>query len=53
MRAMCALQILDATRLPIALDALYQAAWVDANGKVGKADRFGPILEKAIGKDLT
>lgn len=53
MRAMCALQILDAAKLHAALDALYEAFWVNANSEVGKADGFGPILEKAVGKELT
>jgi 2-hydroxychromene-2-carboxylate isomerase len=53
MRAMCALQILDESKLPLALDALYESFWVQANSAVGKPDGFELILDKAIGKELT
>jgi len=53
MRAMCALQILDEAKLPLALDALYESFWVQSNSAVAKADGFGPVLEQAIGKELT
>ena len=53
MRALCALQILEEGKLPLALDALYQALWVEGKSEVGKAEGFKPVLEGAIGKELT
>lgn len=52
-RAMCALELLSPTQMPEALDALYAAFWVHGNSSVGKADGFTPVLEKALGKELT
>jgi 2-hydroxychromene-2-carboxylate isomerase len=53
MRALCALQILAPEMLPVALDALYTAFWVEAKSEVGKAEGFAPILEGVLGKELT
>ena len=53
MRALCALQILKEDALPEALDELYAAMWVERRSEVGKAEGFKPVLEKAIGKELT
>lgn len=51
-RALCALEILDRSKLAVALDALYAAFWVESNSDIGKADRFGPVLQKALGEEL-
>jgi 2-hydroxychromene-2-carboxylate isomerase len=52
MRALCALELLDPSKLPIALDALYHALWVERQSQVGKTEGFAPILEKVLGKEL-
>ena len=33
------------------LDALYETFWVQSKGTIGKAETFGPVLEKVLGKD--
>jgi 2-hydroxychromene-2-carboxylate isomerase len=52
-RAMCALELLDPIKLPTALDALYAAFWVHSNSAVGTAPGFAPVLQKALGEELT
>ena len=51
-RALCALELTSPEKIPTALDALYQSFWRDGNTLIGKPEGFGPVLEKALGKDV-
>ena len=50
-RALCALQLSEPAKIPDALDALYASFWRDGNGQIAKPEGFGPVLEKALGKE--
>jgi len=52
-RALCALELSHPDKVTTALDALYEALWVKGNPAVGKADGFGPVLQKCLGEELT
>jgi 2-hydroxychromene-2-carboxylate isomerase len=51
-RALCALELTAPQSIPTALDALYASFWHDGNYLIGKPKGFGPVLEKALGKDV-
>jgi 2-hydroxychromene-2-carboxylate isomerase len=52
-RALCVLEATYPQPIPTAFDVLYHSLWVDANGDIHKPEVFGPILDKAIGNDIT
>ena len=51
-RVLTALQLSSPSSLPAALDALYHCYWVQSNPDINNPSTFGPVLEKALGKEL-
>lgn len=52
-RALCALSQKAPAKLPTAMEALFRSLWVDRNSNIGKPEGFTPVLEGAIGKEIT
>jgi len=56
-RALCALTLVDAAKLPLAVEALYQAFWVERNAALvnkpeGLAKLLGGVLGEAVAKEV-
>ncbi len=51
-RVLSALQLSSPSSLSLALDALYYCYWVEGNPDINNPNTFGPVLEKALGKEL-
>ncbi|ERF71667.1 hypothetical protein EPUS_00656 [Endocarpon pusillum Z07020] len=51
-RVLTALQLSSPSSLPTALDALYHCFWVEGTPDINNPSTFGPVLEKALGKEL-
>lgn len=52
-RALCALTLVDAAKLPLAVEALYQAFWVERNvALVNKPEGLAKLLSGVLGEGL-
>jgi 2-hydroxychromene-2-carboxylate isomerase len=52
-RVLAALQLSSSPEhLTMAIDAIYRCFWVDGNADVGRVETFGPVLEKALGREV-
>ena len=52
-RALCALTLVDAAKLPVAVDALYQAFWAERNAaQVNKPEGLAKLLSRVLGEGL-
>lgn len=51
-RALAALELSSSSLVPAALDALFHRFWVDGDPDIGKPETFGPVLERALGKEV-
>ncbi|KAF2725652.1 HCCA isomerase/glutathione S-transferase kappa [Polychaeton citri CBS 116435] len=51
-RALAALEAVAPEKVPVALEALYQAFWVEGTSPIGDEKVFGPILKGVLGEEL-